>query len=170
LWCTVPAAACLGFLPFNFPRARIFLGDVGSTVLGLWIGYVSLEGARRGAFSFGTALIASSAFALDAGATLGTRMLRGKRWWRAHREHLYQWLHRAGFSHSRVVALYLAWNLLVALPAALLNERIRGMVDASPGAPARLYSWALPVLALALGLTAWAYGKRWCRMRVQGRV
>ena len=50
------------------------------------------------------------------------RLLRGERFWQAHREHLYQWLVRAGASHARVSLGYLAWNLLVALPALLVGR------------------------------------------------
>src|SRR3546814_14563464 len=59
------------------------------------------------------ALILSSSFVMDASLTLLTRMLRGRRWYTAHREHLYQWLARCGGgTHARAGAAYLGWNLL----------------------------------------------------------
>jgi hypothetical protein len=64
------------------------------------------------------ALILVSAFVIDAGLTLAWRMWCGKRWYTAHREHLYQWLARCGFSHAQVAGWYLAWNLAVAAPVA----------------------------------------------------
>jgi hypothetical protein len=65
-------------------------------------------------------LIVVSAFNVDAGLTLATRMLRGRRWYTAHREHLYQWLVRRGVTHARTGAVYLGWNVLVAAPMAWL--------------------------------------------------
>jgi UDP-N-acetylmuramyl pentapeptide phosphotransferase/UDP-N-acetylglucosamine-1-phosphate transferase len=111
------AAGCLGFLPFNFPRARIFLGDVGSGGLGFVLGALLLLAVLRGALDVWTALLLPLAFWLDAGMTLGARMLLGRRWYTAHREHLYQWLVRRGRSHPQVDLLFSTWNLLIVLPA-----------------------------------------------------
>jgi len=116
----VLAAAVLGFWTYNRPPARIFMGDVGSGSVG-WV--VFSFGAmlwRVDQASIWPVLILSSAFAVDAGLTLLSRMLHGRRWYAAHREHLYQWLVRRGASHARVGAAYLAWNLLVAAPLAWL--------------------------------------------------
>lgn len=113
------AAAAAGFLPFNFPRARIFLGDVGSGGLGFAVAGLLLLGWARGVLPAGLALLLPSAFLIDAGLTLLSRMLRKRRWYTAHREHLYQWLVRRGRSHARVVALFLAWNLLIVTPLAI---------------------------------------------------
>jgi UDP-N-acetylmuramyl pentapeptide phosphotransferase/UDP-N-acetylglucosamine-1-phosphate transferase len=108
--------ACLGFLPFNFPRARIFLGDVGSGGLGFACGALLLQAQASGAVdALGAALVAS-VLLLDAGFTLANRMLRGRRWYNPHREHLYQWLVRRGRSHTVVTSLYLFWTLLVVMP------------------------------------------------------
>jgi len=53
---------------------------------------------------------------VDASCTLLTRIWRGRRWYAAHREHLYQWLVRCGGTHAQADAAYLAWNLLIAAP------------------------------------------------------
>lgn len=116
----VLAAACLGFLPFNFPRARIFLGDVGSGALGLLVAAVLWWAVLREPRWIAAGLLLVSAFVIDATATLLQRFWRGRRWYSAHREHLYQWLVRSGGSHARVVSYYMAWNLLLAAPLALL--------------------------------------------------
>ena len=105
-------AATLGFMPFNFPRAKIFLGDVGSGALGfalaLMVG-LSLEGIPFAAWSL--ALLPLSAFLLDASLTLFARMLRGERWWTPHVEHAYQrWAQHTG-SHPPVTAGYAIWTL-----------------------------------------------------------
>lgn len=106
-------AATLGFLPFNFPRAKIFLGDVGSGALGFSLALMaglSLEVMPPATWLL--VLLPFSAFVLDAGFTLLTRMLRGERWWTPHVEHAYQrWARRVG-SHVPVTAGYAAWTLV----------------------------------------------------------
>ena len=119
------AAGCLtvatfGFWLFNRPPARIFMGDVGSGSIGMLIFAFSAMLWRLDHRLLWPALILSSAFVADASLTLLTRIWRGRRWYTAHREHLYQWLVRSGSTHARVGAAYLAWNLLIAAPATWL--------------------------------------------------
>lgn len=104
------AAACIGFLPFNFPRARIFLGDVGSGALGYLLAALVTLGFGGGE---GQAwiLLPLSAFLVDAALTLGTRIVRGERWWTPHVQHLYQRLARQWHGHVRVTLAYAAWTL-----------------------------------------------------------
>lgn len=116
----VLAASVLGFWWFNRPPARIFMGDVGSASIGLLIFAFGAMLWRVDQRMLWPALILSSAFVIDASFTLLTRMLRGRRWYTAHREHLYQWLVRRGAAHSRVGGAYLGWNVLVAAPSAWL--------------------------------------------------
>ena len=142
------AAACAGFLPFNFPRAVIFLGDVGSGALGLVCGLLLLVAAWLAPERIWLLLLLPSALLVDATATLLWRILDGRRWYTAHREHLYQWLIRSGRSHAQVAALYMGWNLLVVLPVCLVLLRW----------PSTAMPLALAVLALAAGL--WWWGKR----------
>lgn len=114
------AAAALGFWCFNRPPARIFMGDVGSGSVGLLIFMFSAMLWQQDHGLLWPALILSSAFVADATLTLLTRMWRGRRWYTAHREHLYQWLVRRGGTHARADAAYLGWNLLIAAPLAWL--------------------------------------------------
>jgi UDP-N-acetylmuramyl pentapeptide phosphotransferase/UDP-N-acetylglucosamine-1-phosphate transferase len=115
------AAAALGFWCFNRPPARIFMGDVGSGSIGLLVFVFSAMLWRVEHALLWPALILSSSFVVDASLTLLTRMLRGRRWYTAHREHLYQWLARYGAgTHAKSGAAYLGWNLLVAAPSAWL--------------------------------------------------
>lgn len=110
-------AACCGFLPFNYPRARIFLGDVGSGTLGYllaaMVAWTAPALAREGgALQPLFLLLPLSAFLVDASLTLGRRVLRGERWWLPHVSHLYQrWAKRAG-SHVRVGQGYGLFSLL----------------------------------------------------------
>lgn len=97
------AAAAGGFLTGNFPPARIFLGDVGSSTLGLIAAGFSLWGARRGLFPLWVAWLAFSPFVVDATWTLLARFVRGERIWEAHRGHHYQRLVLAGWGHRKTV-------------------------------------------------------------------
>lgn len=114
------AVSALGFWLFNRPPARIFMGDVGSGSLGLLIFAFSAMLWRIDHALLWPALILSSAFMTDASLTLLARMWLGRRWYTAHREHLYQWLVRRGRTHARVDTVYMGWNLLVAAPMAWL--------------------------------------------------
>jgi UDP-N-acetylmuramyl pentapeptide phosphotransferase/UDP-N-acetylglucosamine-1-phosphate transferase len=114
------AMAALGFWWFNRSPARIFMGDVGSGSVGLLIFMLSAMLWRQDHDLLWPALILSSAFVVDATMTLLTRMWRGRRWYTAHREHLYQWLVRRGATHAQAGTAYLGWNLLIAAPLAWL--------------------------------------------------
>lgn len=177
----VLSAATLGFLPFNFPRARIFMGDVGSGALGLLI--VVIAGLTLNTrIWFVPTLLAVSAFLVDSTCTLLSRMLRGRRWYSAHREHLYQWMTRTGMSHARVVAWYMGWNLLVVLPVLvwitesdnLLKDSIAypasGRGNAEPLSTMTYITWracAAMVGVYLLAIAVWVFGRRWCLHKVK---
>lgn len=117
------AAAAAGFLTANVPPARLFLGDLGSTSLGLLAVGLALLGSSRGLFPLWVAGLAFSPFILDATATLIRRALRGERLWEAHRSHHYQRLVLAGWSQRRVMVR--AWILMAACAAcAVLAPRL----------------------------------------------
>jgi UDP-N-acetylmuramyl pentapeptide phosphotransferase/UDP-N-acetylglucosamine-1-phosphate transferase len=113
----VLAAACLGFLPYNLPRARLFLGDVGSHALGYTVAALGLMALAQGVATPWQLLLLPSAFLIDAGLTLLSRLARRQRVWRAHREHLYQRAISHGASHGAVCAAYAAWTGLAAVLA-----------------------------------------------------
>jgi Glycosyl transferase family 4 len=159
------AAAAAGFLPFNFPRARIFMGDVGSGVLGLLIAVAVLWQMSAPDTALASGLVLCSGFVVDATCTLVSRIARGRRWYSAHREHLYQWLVRSGFSHAGVVALYMGWNLVIALPVVAWINRAQGawMPIANANIETREGSGLGAAVAVyALGTVVWILGKRWC--------
>lgn len=114
------AAASLGFWCLNRSPARIFMGDVGSGSVGLLIFAFTAMLWRINADLLWPALILSSAFVTDASLTLMTRYAHRRRWYSAHREHLYQWLVRRGLTHAKGAAIYMTWNLLFAAPLAWL--------------------------------------------------
>jgi UDP-N-acetylmuramyl pentapeptide phosphotransferase/UDP-N-acetylglucosamine-1-phosphate transferase len=113
------ALACLGFLPFNLPTARVFLGDVGSGAIGFMVAALLVQSVALNALAWPMALVLVSAFFVDSALTLGKRIMQGKAWWRAHREHTYQWLVRAGYAHWQVTLGYFGWS---ALAVALVLE------------------------------------------------
>jgi UDP-N-acetylmuramyl pentapeptide phosphotransferase/UDP-N-acetylglucosamine-1-phosphate transferase len=116
-------AACLGFLPWNLPVPRLFLGDSGSHALGLGVlGLLVLT--RLPEVSAWLAWLLPCAFLVDAGLTLLRRACQGRRWWRPHREHLYQYAVRRGTPHARVALAYTAWTLAMALLLLGLSSRI----------------------------------------------
>lgn len=84
----VLAAAAIGFLIWNWPPARLFMGDVGSIPLGYCLGWFLIVLAGQGAWA--AALILPAYYIADAGLTLARRAARLEKVWRAHREHFYQ--------------------------------------------------------------------------------
>ncbi|HET9114361.1 MAG TPA: glycosyltransferase family 4 protein [Burkholderiales bacterium] len=95
------AVAALGFLLFNFPPARVFMGDAGSIPLGFLAAAFGLLGIARQAWPVWFPLLVFAPFVLDATVTLTRRGLRGEKVWQAHKQHYYQRLIRMGWSHRR---------------------------------------------------------------------
>lgn len=117
-------AACLagaagGFLAYNFPPARVFLGDAGSVPLGFLAGALGVLGWRDGAWPAWFPLLVFSPFLVDATLTLTLRVSRGEKPWQAHREHLYQRMIRSGFGPRRTALAWYGVMLACALSGAL---------------------------------------------------
>lgn len=106
--------ACLGFLPFNYPRARIFMGDVGSGALGYAIAALVCLVSVRTDIHWLLLLVPLSAFLVDAGFTLLSRILSGQRWMEPHTQHLYQRAVKGGASHTSVTGVYLVFGIFSA--------------------------------------------------------
>src|SRR3989442_287389 len=96
--------AAAAFLPFNFPRARMFLGDVGSYFFGAWLAVLAVVGLRQG-LTIEAAFAPLAVYVADTGSTLARRILRHQAWYRPHRDHTYQRLTARGVSHTAVAAL-----------------------------------------------------------------
>jgi UDP-N-acetylmuramyl pentapeptide phosphotransferase/UDP-N-acetylglucosamine-1-phosphate transferase len=110
------AGAAAGFLPHNFPRARMFMGDVGSIPLGFFLGVLPIWLARDcGSWLLVPLILLHANFFLDTGFTLVRRILTGQRWYEAHSEHFYQRLVRSGKSHATVTTLEMGLQCLVLL-------------------------------------------------------
>lgn len=120
------AAAAAGFLTGNFPPARIFLGDVGSSVLGLLAAVMTLWGAGLGLFPLWIGWLIFSPFIVDASWTLLRRIVAGEPFWRAHCSHHYQRLVLAGWGHRRtLLGGYLVMAAAAASAVAALNISVR---------------------------------------------
>lgn len=144
------AAGCAGFLLFNLPPAKIFMGDVGSGTLGLLIAMAAVLLIARDSASLWACLILPSAFLVDSGLTLARRVVTGQRWYTPHRQHLYQWLVRVKWSHARTDVAYMSWNLVVVAPLAWLAARWpdHGFVPC--------------LIAYGVSAVVWGFGKRGC--------
>jgi Fuc2NAc and GlcNAc transferase len=113
-------AACAGFLVWNWPRARIFMGDVGSGYMGYLLALMAIGASRHDSAALWVWLILGGLFFMDASVTLLRRVLQGVPIQEAHRTHAYQWLARRWRSHRRVTLAAAAVNLLWLLPCAFL--------------------------------------------------
>lgn len=115
----IVAAAAGGFLVLNFPPARIFMGDTGSSVLGLLAAAFALWGDRLGLFPLWIAILVFSPFIVDATVTLLRRLIRRERIWEAHRRHYYQRLVQLGWGHRKTVLAEYLLMLLCAMSGIL---------------------------------------------------
>jgi FlaA1/EpsC-like NDP-sugar epimerase/UDP-N-acetylmuramyl pentapeptide phosphotransferase/UDP-N-acetylglucosamine-1-phosphate transferase len=144
------AAAALGFLLLNLPPARIFMGDGGSTVLGLVLATLSALGVVDGHWSVAIPLVVFMPFWADATYTLIRRTIGGHNPLRPHRDNLYQRLALAGLGHRGVLLWIVGWNLLSVLIAYMLRE--------AAGVTASVL--ALAYAAFYVAITEWTLRKQ----------
>ncbi len=139
------ALSSAGFLVWNWPPAKIFMGDAGSGLLGYSFVVLALAGAQSGAMPAWIWLILLAPFVLDATLTLLRRMLRGERWYQAHATHLYQRMVQSGYSHKQVTLAVIILNvtLLWGLAAWLWRHAEFGV-------------WIVPLAAM-IGTVVWIY-------------
>ena len=109
-----------GFLYWNFPQARIFMGDSGSGFLGLTLGLLSIQAGQISPELFWCWLILLGVFVVDATTTLARRLIRGESFQEAHRSHAYQYASRRFAGHRQVSIAIALINLFWLLPLALL--------------------------------------------------
>ncbi len=113
--------SCLGFLFWNWPPARIFMGDAGSGFLGIILALFAIHTSHTPSINLWTWLILAGFFIIDATLTLFRRIFSGSTWYKAHKSHCYQILSRRWQSHGKVTVLVSAVNLVWLLPMALLS-------------------------------------------------
>lgn len=143
----VIAAATAGFLRWNWPPAKIFMGDAGSGFLGVLLGALSFVAAGVQPTLFWSCAILSGVFVVDATVTLVRRIARREKFYQAHRSHAYQHAART-WNHSRVTIAVALINLCWLLPWAVLAAR--GTLH---GAVALVGAY-IPLLAVAIRLKA----------------
>ena len=115
------AACVFGFLLWNFPKAKIFMGDACSGFLGLTLGILALIALKENLALFCAWIICLGVFVVDATYTLIKRVLRGYKMYDAHRSHSYQILSRKCGSHTPVTLVVAAINLLWLFPIAYMT-------------------------------------------------
>ncbi len=118
LFCLLLASCYAGFLVWNFPPARLFLGDSGSVPTGFLLGGLAIIGSVEGVIHPASWLILMAVFITDATWTLLWRIVTGQSFTEAHRLHGYQRLSRRWHSHLRVDVLLVAVNVLWLFPIA----------------------------------------------------
>lgn len=116
--CLFIFAASSGFMVWNWPRARIFMGDVGSGFIGMSLGLIALLSHYHGSMSLWSWFILLSVFVVDATTTLVRRVLAGQPWAHAHRQHAYQHMADCAGAHKKVVLSVLVINTVYLLPLA----------------------------------------------------
>ena len=101
-------AGVAGFLPFNFPRARIFMGDVGSQFCGFVMAMLGVVASGFGGMEMSFLIVPMllSGVLVDVAVTLARRLLAGERLTQAHRGHLYQLAHRAGVPAPAIALIH----------------------------------------------------------------
>jgi UDP-GlcNAc:undecaprenyl-phosphate GlcNAc-1-phosphate transferase len=116
--CIALSSAAAGFLAFNFPPARVFMGDAGSVPLGFLAGAFGWLGAVRDLWPWWFPVLVFSPFIVDATVTLARRVAKRAPCLRAHRDHYYQRLVLGGWTHRRVA--FAAWALMAAVAASAI--------------------------------------------------
>ena len=109
------SAISAGFFVWNFPKAKIFMGDVGSAFLGFMIMALGVMAKIKGHFPLLLWLMLYGLFLFDATVTLIRRFLAGEVWYKAHRLHAYQRLQALNYSHRKILAIVTIMNTVIVL-------------------------------------------------------
>ncbi len=134
--CGLLACSVAGFLVWNWPPAKIFMGDVGSGLLGFVFAVLAVASENSGALPLLVWWMLLGVFIVDATATLLRRIRRGERWTEAHRTHAYQLAVQAGYSHKQVAFAVIVLNVVLAGAAVVVS----------------LWSRFLPVISVLVAL------------------
>ncbi len=119
------AGACVGFLFFNWPPARMFMGDCGAVTLGFSVATLGYLGVVHNVWPAWFPILTFLPFVADATLTLLIRMLHKQPLWEAHREHVYQKLVLLGLGKGPVLAIY---GVASALCAAVAQAALNGLI------------------------------------------
>lgn len=122
------AASILGFLVWNWHKAKIFMGDVGSTLLGYTVAIFSIYYSNHSAENLWVWIILFGIFWFDATLTLFRRYKNKEKLSEAHRKHAYQRLTQGGWSHDKVVKYSIGVNLILFLVVYLISNILAAFV------------------------------------------
>ncbi len=139
----VMAASCTGFLYWNWPPARIFMGDTGSCFIGFMFGLFAMITSNDGTLSITIWLILLSLFICDTSLTLLKRIFGGERWYIAHRGHAYQLVIQSGLGHKQLIYRVLLIYIIFLLPLSWFAFRFDG------------YQWEITVFTYCMAAAAW---------------
>lgn len=142
------AACCIGFLPWNIPRPRVFMGDAGSVPLGLVLAWLLVLAMEQATLSLPMVILVFSVFLIDSGLTLSARVIRGERWYTPHNLHVYQKLIKSGWTHGQVACVYQLTNIFLVLPSLLLAKVFPN------------FSWAIVTGVLTIMACGWFVAAR----------
>ncbi|MGC8475662.1 MAG: glycosyltransferase family 4 protein [Acetobacteraceae bacterium] len=153
-------AGCAGFLPFNFPRARIFMGDVGSQFCGFVLAMLGVVAARFDGVELSFLLVPMllSGVLTDVAFTLVRRALAGERLTLPHRGHLYQVAQRSGVPAVTVTLIhwgFAAWGGLCCLGFVAAPSAEKPLLPLLALAPQPLWWWFVRRRAIAAGIGRW---------------
>lgn len=142
------AGAAAGFLLFNWPPAKLFMGDAGSIPLGFLAGAIGLIGWTEHAWPIWLPMVIFLPFIADATVTLVRRLLRGAKFWEAHKEHYYQRMIQMNKSHARTTRVwYLLMLIGVVLALIMKTQTSEGALERAVLIGA---AWGLFLLGLGL--------------------
>ncbi len=113
LICFALVASVAGFLCWNWPKAKIFMGDVGSACLGFLVVAVAILAQKFYDMPILLWIMLYGLFVFDATVTLVRRILMKEKWYEGHRSHAYQRLNKAGWSHQKILWVGLLSNLVI---------------------------------------------------------
>ena len=124
LLCFTLAASTAGFLVWNWPPAKIFMGDVGSCTIGYFFGGIIVINYLQNSLSIYIWLVLLSFFIVDATLTLIKRMVNKEKWYQAHRSHAYQRYLQMGYTHKQLAIIIALFSMLILWPMTYLAYKI----------------------------------------------
>jgi UDP-N-acetylmuramyl pentapeptide phosphotransferase/UDP-N-acetylglucosamine-1-phosphate transferase len=154
------ASGLAGFLPFNFPKARIFMGDVGSQFCGFMLAVLAVVASRFDGVELSFLLMPMllSGVLFDVGFTLVRRLVAGEAITQPHRGHLYQIAHRSGMPVVTVTLVhwgFAAFGGLCCLVFIAVPSDAKPLVPLATVLPQIAWVWLVARMARQAGLQRW---------------
>lgn len=152
IMCFVITAASAGFLYWNWPPAKIFMGDAGSCLIGFSFGLLAIVGEKSGALPILVWFILLSIFICDATLTLFMRIINKEKWYTAHRSHAYQRLVQMNVSHTFLAISVLLINVIFIWPLAYIAWRWQSL-------SVIILAVCILIMFLIWSITQWYFSK-----------